>query len=323
MKPFGDFLTEKSRTVVDFGPDIDPTGEKDSIGSPQLSRAGFRKNDRNQIVRDSKEVEDKLNAATEQYGLNWLIGYIEPAPDIRDFPSYDVAARTKMRAQLDQWTKDATFLPPPNPQNTIVYVKPTSRVHTLTPHQMVHNIGHALWFNNPKHLHAFEGAIQRAIQTLQGNAYLPPGAPPPTQEECIIMMGRLVNLLSQQRSLIVTPQDLDNMGKLVNTGFNAWSECVNDLFPAFINAGGHLNLYPRGPGKIAKFDRTAAIPVNQTVVDRFKVREYVWKAMASDKTAWDKVSKILTDIIVDGLKHSTWAAQDGPVYAYANLNTAN
>ena len=40
MKPFTSFLDEASRTVVDFGPEVGTTGQKDSIGSAQLDRAG-------------------------------------------------------------------------------------------------------------------------------------------------------------------------------------------------------------------------------------------------------------------------------------------
>jgi hypothetical protein len=326
MKNFSQHLDEATKTVVDFNHDqIENIPGKDEIGAPLLAKAGFRKADKQMIMRDSKGVEDKLNAATEQYGINWLIGYLEPRPDITDFPNYDVQARVKMRKELDDWIADAkksgTILPPPSPTNTIVYVKPTSRVHTLSPHQMLHNIGHSIWGNNPKHLNAFKGKIIRACQQLQQSKYLPAGTPPPTVEECAVMLGRLVNLLSQQRTLTVTAADLENYAKVVNTGFNAWDENINDLFPAFINAGGKLNLFPRPAGKIATFDRQADIPVNQAVVNKYGVREWVWKRIASDKSSWDSCSKILTDIIVSALKSSTWAAQNGPVYPYAKLNT--
>jgi hypothetical protein len=319
------------RQINQFGEPIPYLPGKDDVGFPLMSRPGFREQDRKLLVRDEPEVEKKLMAATEQYGIHWLIGYLEPTKDMKeddpaDWERYSALAKERMSRELHQWQKEEKekkiIIPPPSPENVIVYVKPTSRVHTLNVHEQIHNIGHAIWLTNPNQLAKAKIEIQKAVDVLQKSAYeADPNSPQPTEAEITVMIARLIDLLAVQRVLTLRPGDLESRSKTVLTGFNSYNEVYFDLLPAFVNAGGRLNLYPRGVGKIAKYDRTQAIPPNPEVVAKKQVRPYVWEKMASDKAAWMEVSKIMTKIILECLYASTWAKKGEPIYPYQTLTT--
>jgi hypothetical protein len=164
--------------------------------------------------------------------------------------------------------------------------------------------------------------LQKAVKVLQQSAYeADPNLPPPSQDEITIILARLLDLMSYQRALVLNPGDLSSTVKTALTSFQNFDEVIFELFPAFINAGGQLNLYPRGPGKIAKFDRAGAIPPNAEVTRAKGVRPWVWAKMAADRSAWAEVSNIMTNIIVECLHASTWAKKGGPIFPYQKLTT--
>lgn len=320
-------------TSYRFGEPIANLDTKDDAGLKHMARPGFRETDRNLIVRDSPIVERKLTKACEKYGIHWVVGYLEPSADMKeddpkDWARYDRQARAEGEELLSQMNKkfdsSATTVPinPPHPENTIVYIKPTSRVHSLTPHEQIHNMGHALWLRNPEQLQKAKEVLADAVRRLQQSAYeADPGATPPTEAEITVIMARLIDLISVQKVLILRPGDLDNPAKTALTAFNAYDELIFDLIPAFMNAGGQLNLYPRGVGKVYEKDRTAAIEPNPEVVAKKQVRPWVWEKMASDRQAWAEVSKMMTNIVVECLRNSVWAKQGGPIYPYQKLTT--
>jgi hypothetical protein len=319
-----------TRHVNDLGNEPIPyLPGKDDAGLPLMSRPGFRETDKKLLIRDQPIVEKKLNAATEQYGIHWLIGYIAPdkntkEDDPADWQKYSAGAKERMGQELDKWQAegDKTVIPPPSPNNVIVYVKPTSRVHNLNAHEQIHNIGHAIWLRNPAQFARAKAQMKQAVHILQKSAYdADPRSPTPSEDEITVIIARLIDLLAVQRVLTLNPGDLEDSKKVALTGFNAYDEVYFDLLPAFVNAGGKLNLYPRGIGKIAQFDRTQAIPPNPEVIANKQVRPYVWEKMASDKNAWMQVSKIMTEIIVECLRASTWANKGGPIYPYEKITT--
>jgi len=321
------------KTSTRFGNPIPNLDSRDDAGFKNMSRPGFRDVDRNLIRRDSPEVERKLTQATEKYGIHWVIGYLEPKEDADEnnpahWDQYAAQAKQDGQQMLQQFgqeykaSQSVVPIEPPNPENTIVYIKPTSRVHSLTPHEQVHNIGHALWLRNPAQMARAKQELMQAVHVLQQSAHqADPQSPPPTEAEVTIILARLIDLLSYQRTLTLNPGDLGSSVKTALTAFNSFDEVIFDLIPAFVNAGGQINLYPRGPGKIAKFDRTAAIPPNQEVIQQKGVRPWVWEKMASDRNAWAEVSKIITGIVIECLHASTWAKKGGPIYPYQKLTT--
>jgi hypothetical protein len=334
MKKFRKWLALRemaAKHITDFGPEIPMSKtEKDDLGIPLMTQPGFRKGDRILIHNNRDAIEQKLNVATEQYGVHWLIGYIEPErgskeEDPADWEKYKTSVAGRMKGELDQWTKEEeerkVTLPPPNPENTIVYVKPTSRVHAMTPHEQLHNMGHAIWLANPVEMQRAKQELTKAVHVLQQAVLEADPESSPSEAECTIMLGRLIDLLSVQRTLVMTAEDFEKMHKLALTGFNAFDECIFDLFPAFINARGRLNLYPRGAGKVAQFCRISDIKPNDVVTKEKCVRSWVWTKMASDKAAWDEVSSIMTGIIVRCLQACTWAKKKGPIFPYDKITT--
>lgn len=322
------------KTATRFGPSIPNLTDRDAAGMKHMSRPGFRDADRMLIKRDSPEVERKLTAATEKYGIHWVIGYLEPPEGLEEdnpdhWSQYDAMARQDGKRLLQQFGQEyspdpssqATPIEPPHPENTIVYIKPTSRVHNLSPHEQVHNIGHALWLRNPQLMARAKQELQQAVKILQQSAYEADPQHPPSETEITLVLARLIDLLSYQRTLVLNPGDLGSTVKKAFTAFQNFDEVIFDLIPAFVNAGGQINLYPRGPGKIAKFDRAAAITPNPEVQQQLNPRSWVWDKMAADRNAWAAVSKIITGIVIEALHTSTWAAKGGPIYPYQKLTT--
>lgn len=332
MRTFLEWMQSEmaAMTATRFGAPIANLDTKDDAGLKHMARPGFRDTDRGLIQRDSPAVERKLTAATEKYGVHWVIGYLEPPEGAReeneqDWEEYDRQARKDGLKILDQFKAGfdkKSGAMPPDKGNTIVYIKPTSRVHSLTPHEQVHNIGHALWLRNPDLMAEAKKVLAESVRILQQSAYdADPSSPPPTEDEITVILARLIDLLSFQRVLTLQPGDLDSSMKTALTALNAYDEALIDLIPAFVNAGGQINLYPRGAGKLFKQDRAAAIPPNPEVSKKRGVRPWVWEKMAADRGAWAEVSKKLTDIVVRCLRASTWERQGGPVYPYKKLTT--
>jgi hypothetical protein len=319
------------KTVKQFGKQIPNLPERDSAGMKHMARPGYRQQDRFYLDRECPEAARKLTAATEKYGIHWILAYLEPPEDMKeddpdDWARYAAMTKQKGAEMLQQfgqeYQQEEGMLAPPNPENTIVYIKPGSRIHCLTAHEQIHNIGHALWLRNPRQMVRAKQELQQAVRILQQSAHeADPNSPPPTEAEITIMLGRLVNLLSYQRALTLNPGDLSSSVKTALTAFQNFDEVIFELIPAFVNAGGQVNLYPRGPGKIAKFDREQAIPPNQEVIQQRGVRPWVWEKMAADRNAWAAVSKIITGIIIECLHASTWAVKGGPIYPYQKLTT--
>lgn len=328
MGTFKDWFNEMAtRHVFDFGDeDIPNTGERDDIGIPRMAAPGFRKSDKQLIVRDSPEVEKRLNAATEQFGLHWLIGYISPAAgakeqDPDDWAKYRSTTDPRMGKELERWSaEDKTTIPPPSPQNTIVYVKPTSRVHPVNVHQQIHNMGHAIWLRNKPQMEQAKETLKQLAAIQQKSHGEEDGEP--TEAEITIILGRILGLQMLTRTLVMKPGDLDKPAKVAMTGFNAFDEVIFDLFTAFVNAKGKLNLYPREACRIAPFNKKAAIPPNDEVVQKKGVRPWVWAELSPEICKqMPNFSAKMTGIIVDALNNSVWAKKGAPIYPYEKLVT--
>lgn len=124
------------------------------------------------------------------------------------------------------------------------------------------------------------------------------------------------------RTLTMKSGDLDKPAKVAMTGFNAFDEVIFDLFPAFINAKGKLNLYPREGCRIAPFDKKAAIPPNQEVIEKKGVRPWVWAELSPQICKeLPNVSQMMTRIMMQCLKQSVWAVKGAPIYPYEKLTT--
>lgn len=327
MKTFKNWFNEMAtRHVFDLGDEIPNTGERDEIGLPRMARPGFRKIDKQLIIRDSAIVEKKLNAATEQYGIHWLIGYIAPSADMKELDSdwqrYKNVVEPKMSQELNNWAmENQATIPPPNPNNTIVYVKPTSRVHNINAHQQVHNIGHAIWGNNPSHINQAKEILKQLVQ-IQQNAH-GDNTSEPTEAEITVMLGRILGLQMLARTLVVKPGDLDKPSKVAMTGFNGFDEVIFDLFTAFVNAKGKLKLYPRESCNIAPFDKRQAIPPNDEVIQKKGVRSWVWAELSPNICMqMSNYSAQITKVIVDALNNSVWTKKGAPIYPYEKLTTS-
>ncbi len=149
---------------------------RDGAGLPTLQHGGFRKADAKTIQKSLPIVDEVLTKscsnATKTVGVNWLCIYLPPTPDmqtiddpekpygansVRDarikgkegWDAYEKYSKDYARQQLDKWVAEEGI----NTSDTVVYIKPTSRVHTLTPWQMTHNKGHAIWGS------AYEGVL--------------------------------------------------------------------------------------------------------------------------------------------------------------------
>lgn len=333
MIDFRKWLLQQEMAVqhhFNFKNDEPPTDTaRDSGGFRLMLRPAFRKSDRMLIVRDSANVEKWLNKATEQFGLHWIIGYVEPEADAKENDPESWAKYSARGAELGQkWVQDfaqsekgKTAMPPASPANTIVYIKPTSRLHPMTSWQQVHNIAHAVWnFNQPQRK-AFAAAIEKAVHELQQLAYESDPQSPPSEAEVTVVLARLLDNQMLQRILVMRPGELDNSVKLAKTAFQSYDELMYDLLASFLRNGGKLPLRPRGPGSIATMDRTTEIQPNPEIVSKKAVRNWVWKSLAADRGEWEKVAQGLTGICVEALQNCTWAKQNGPIYPYRKLVT--
>lgn len=304
--------------------------KRDSAGYRIMNRPGFRIGDRMLLIRDSQQVEEWLNAATEPEGLHWIIGYIEPEPQAKeldpdDWAHYHAGATAFGAHALEEFPKSQKgqmALPPPSPQNTIVYVKPTSRLHPLTPWQQVHNIGHAVWnFNQPQRKQ-FAAEIENAIRELQQSVYdKDPSSPPPSEAEVTVIMARLLDNIILQKALNIDAATLDDPKKIVDTAFNSYDELMYDMIASFLRNKGNIPLKPRGKGKLVGYDRTKDIPPNPALVSKKGVRDWAFKALAAGPEVWAEVSQKLRKIVLEALWNCVWAKQNGPIYPYRKLTT--
>jgi hypothetical protein len=229
----------------------------------------------------------------------------------------------------------------PNPGNTIVYIKPTSRGNSLTPWQVVHNIGHALWLRNPKLKVMAEDAIKKFIYELQQSHYTDDKRPP-SKAEVTIILSRLMNNLMMQRALNPKMGAIERNTTRALSGWNAPDEVLFDMFPVFVTTGGRIKFYPReNLTKLVPFNRAEKLTPNPEImahipkgVDNYgpqEVRDWVWEPMASNKDKWEELSYTMTNIIVLALKNLTWAARKNapindtggiiPAYPYQKLTT--
>lgn len=302
--------------------------ERDGLGIPKLQRPGFRPSDKVMITRDCKEVEQWVDAATSKLGVHWLVCYIEPDKGIPETPSaasvrqmkidakpawakYTAQAQDKAQQVLQTFSKEEV-LPPPDAGNTIVYVKSTSRVHGLSKWQCIHNMGHAIWNHNPSNKGAFVRELRDAIFRLQQQAYDPDGKKP-TWSEMVIVLARLLDLKSFQRVFSVKAGDLDTSKVRANTALNSIMEAMFELVAVYLKNKGRIPLRPRGEAAGVP-DRTGEMEPNAEVVRKFGVRPWVWKALASDASAWAGVAEVLNRIVEQAILNSVYA-KAGPIYA--------
>jgi hypothetical protein len=325
FKNYLDIREMAVQTHFKFGGSEIPSGGKDTAGFNLMSRPGFRTSDRMLLIRDSQQAEQWLNESTEKDGIHWIVGYIEPPKttkelDPEDWEKYHQASTTFGKAAMEQFPK--TVLPPPSPNNTVVYVKPTSRLHPMTAWQQVHNIAHAVWNFNPKERQEAHKVIQGAVKELQQRIHaIDPNDLPPSEEEITVILARLLDNLMLQRALVLEPGELDDPKKVAHTGFNAYDEVMYDLVASYFRNKGHIPLRPRGVGKIAKFDRTERIDPNPEIVQKKGVRPWVWERLAADHAAWDDVAKKLDALVLEAIRGCVWAKIGGPVYPYKKLTT--
>lgn len=336
MGIFKDWLNEMAtRHVIDLGDNIPTSGERDEVGFPRMTRPGFRLQDKKFIIRDSPSVEARMNAGTEHFGIHWLIGYIAPQEGLKeldpdDWQKYRKSTDARMGQELTRWgQEEKSIIPPPSPNNTIVYVKPTSRVHTVNAHQQIHNIGHAIWLRNPQQMNQAKETLKQFAKLQQSHNEAADSfsnkidiEQEPSEAEITIVLARVLGLQMLTRTLTMKPGDLDKPAKVAMTGFNAFDEVIFDLFPAFINAKGKLNLYPREGCRIAPFNKKAAIPPNQEVIQKKGVRPWVWAELSPEICKeLPNISKTMTSIIIQCLKQSVWAVKGAPIYPYEKLTT--
>jgi len=176
MLKFSEWLKQEGvRHHFLWGDDIETTDREDNLGIPLLQRPGFRPREKKLIEKQSDQVVDWLNKVTNRYGIHWEMIYLEPKEDETDSPE-GFALYKKRSIQLAKEKVDdlvRNFEPnhpeekPPTAKNTIVYVKPTSRVHPLSSHQQVHNIGHAIFGYAKKHRNEFALKLERIVERIK------------------------------------------------------------------------------------------------------------------------------------------------------------
>lgn len=275
-----------------FQGDVIPNlATKDGIGASQIAKPGYRKGDVTKIEQESPEVAQLLDAATKKLGVHWLVMYIEPERDTRETPSdwlwkmkqhpendwekYRQHAHGHAKNALDDFVsgKDGGahthgemdsgdgVQAPPHPENTIVYVKPTSRVHQLVAWQQLHNIGHAIWQSNKKYLSQFVQELRKMVYEMQQVQHNKDGSMP-NAWEILLTIARLTDMKSYQRLFDLRQGDLNDPKKRSMTAFNNFMEGMIELIALYLKNGGKLPLKPRGEKiggekRVNKFGRSS------------------------------------------------------------------
>ncbi len=300
-------------------------GVKDVIGVPKMAAPGFRRQDKASIEEGKDEVEKWLDEATGRINVHWHIVYLEP----KGFPKTPSQNSIRQMKQVagqswKDYSHHATMVSnnilskgvvnnqPSSPGNTIVYIKPTSRVHGLSKWQQIHNIGHAVWGNAKKHLAKFITLIRQAIHKIQQQVHDPQGKMP-TWAEMVVVLARLVDLKSFHRIFSVGPGDLDVPKIRVNTALNSIAEAMFELVALYLKNKGRINLRPRCEVGGAP-DRKCKLQPNQEIVRKFGVRPWVWEAM-EDESVWINFSAELSSVVDEAIRDCVWAKVGGPIYA--------
>lgn len=342
MLSFKEWLEESVRHHFLWGDDIAATDQRDNLGIPLLSRPGFRPKDKKFIQQQSDQATQWLNSVTNKYGINWEIIYLEPNENETNSPegfeSYKKRsteiAKEKITELMSSFQPSHPEQKPPNPNNTIVYVKPTSRVHPLSSHQQVHNIAHAIWGYAKKHRSLFVSALNRIIQTirkrimydlrnlpmnrLENYANTMPkhdkffnNIENVTEEEIIVIISRLLNLKSMKRIFDMTPEDFNDPKKAANQVYGSWDEFLYEMVAAFFRAGGKINLRPQSGLK----EKLTPAPGIQQHPNIKSPKAWAWNELFDDQNFWDNVSDQLTSIVVSALEECTFAKLGRPIYA--------
>lgn len=330
MKSYFDWLKFREAVAQHYlwsDEDIDvDKSERDFLGLPKMKRPGFRKQDKAKIRAESDQAEKWLNGVTNRYGINWVVIYGEPMSNERDdeegWKSYssrmNKIAGDKFEDFVAQWQPSHPEERPPTPQNTIVYVKPTSRVHGLTAHQQVHNIGHAIWgYAGDMKQKAYQKMSEIVSDVRRKAHQAAPDSEPPTTGEVVMTMARLLNLKSMNRIFDMNPGDFDKPAKALNQVYGSIDEFMYEIIAAFFRGGGWVYLKPRGSLGGALEPRQAIMQHNWG-----KPGDWAWQELANDPKIWKGASLELTEIVVEALKKCVWAKVGRPIYAtYKSLTT--
>lgn len=356
---FSQWLDEAVRTRMMFpyeepetGKPVTPqqAGYKDAAGFPVMDKPGFRRSDMSLIRRWAPEVEQQLDKATANLGVHWVLLYLPPKPDMPtiDKPGQPIPSARQARemggagwkmyepyshgvAKQELWDFVKTQeQPPPSPNNTIVYVKPTSRVHALSKWQLEHNIGHAVWgyarMSNGGHLKAkFVKTLRQIIYDLQQKAY-DAGGPLPNAKEITIVLARVLKQgAAFRRCFQAKAGDLDKPQFRVNTAFNSFDEAMFDLVASYINAGGRIPVDLSGviQSDSGESPRSGELPPHPEIERKFQPRSWVWQKLASDQSAWQEASNKLSAIVGEAIQACVWAKIGGPVYATSGYITTS
>lgn len=345
MLSFKEWLKESVRHHFLWGDDISATDQRDNLGIPLLARPGFRPKEKRFIQSQSEQVSKWLNSITNKYGINWEIIYLEPKENETDSPEgFDLykkrstqIAKEKLSELMGNFKPDHPEQKPPTPSNTIVYVKPTSRVHQLSSHQQVHNIAHAVWGYAQNHRNIFVIKLQRIIETIRKRVRyridnfplnklenyfneLPKNFPDEklyrqkedvTQEEIVLVMARLLNLKSMKRMFDMKPEDFADPKKSLNQVYGSWDEFLYEMVAAFFRGNGRINLKPQ-EGLKHKLTPTPGIQQHPTIKSP---KMWAWDALFDDQSFWDDISDQLTLIVVLALKECTFSKLGRPIYA--------
>ncbi len=311
---------------------IPNTPAKDILGIPKLKEPGFRKSDKILIDKHTKTVESYLDNATGRLGVHWVIMYLEPPRGVKETPTAGSVRQMKQAGQAewkpyhqyamlkaDQQIRDfgsQGVLPPPNPQNTIVYVKPTSRVQGMSDWQSIHNIGHAIWGRARKGLAKFVKMLRQLIFDMQQKHHDSSGKKA-QWAEMVVCLARLLDIKSYQRLFALCAGDLDDPKCRINTALNSFMEAMFELVAVYLKNKGTLPLRPRGPVRDVPDRRTGLDPSAEHGIEinrKFGVRDWVWKDLVLTADEWQTASQGLTTIIDEAIRDCVYA-KAGPIYA--------
>jgi hypothetical protein len=344
MQTFYEWL-EAVQTNIQWRQDHIPLvkGQKDAIGVPSMAEPGYRKQDKEMILKEKDAVEALVDRATARLGVHWQINYIETPHGTEETPvanairqmkqagtpawqQYSSMAHAQSADWMQQFHAKQADLPtshpnqqPPNPNNTIVYVKPTSRVHGLDQWQQLHNIGHAVWGQARKQQHKFSMMLRDTIRDLKTQIHGPEGGTP-SWAEIVTVMARLTDLKSFQRVFQQPEGDFDNPKVRSMTALNNFMEAMYEMIANYLRNGGKIKLNPRAAVGIPDTrdyvpDRRGEMQPNPEVERKFGVRPWVWKAIQGDGNFWNTLSQSLTAIIDEAIMSCVWSKVGGPIYA--------